>query len=39
MAQEAVYIGILLKEMGHKQPPTPIQIDNAMADGVIDGKF
>ena len=24
--------------MGHKQPPTPIQTDNAMADAVINGK-
>jgi hypothetical protein len=38
MAQEAVYIRIILEEMGHKQPPTPIQTDNAMADAVINGK-
>ncbi len=38
MAQEAVYIRIILEEMGHKQPPTPMQTDNAMADGVINGK-
>ena len=38
MAREAVYIRIILSEMGHKQPPTPIQTDNAMADGVINGK-
>jgi hypothetical protein len=25
----------LLKEMGHKQPPTPIQTDNSTAHGVI----
>ena len=24
--------------MGHKQPPTPIQTNNALADGVINGK-
>ena len=24
--------------MGHKQPPTPIQTDNAIADTVINGK-
>ena len=24
--------------MGSKQPPTPLQIDNAMADAVINGK-
>jgi hypothetical protein len=39
MAREAVYIRIILEEMGHKQPPTPIQTDNAMADAVINGKI
>jgi hypothetical protein len=39
MAREAVYIRIILEEMGHKQPPTPIQTDNAMADAVINGKM
>ncbi len=38
MSREAVYIRIILKEMGHKQPPTPMQTNNAMADGVINGK-
>jgi hypothetical protein len=38
MAREAVYIRIILEEMGHKQPRTPIQTDNAMADAVINGK-
>jgi hypothetical protein len=38
MAREAVYIQIILKEVGHKQPPTPMQTDNAMADGVINGE-
>ena len=39
MAREAVYIRIILEEMGHKQPATPIQTDNAMADGVVNGKI
>ena len=39
MAHEAVYIRIILDELGHKQPPTPIQTDNAMADAVINGKI
>jgi hypothetical protein len=39
MAREAVYIRIILKELGHKQPPTPLQTDNAMADAVINGKI
>ncbi len=39
MAHEAVYIRIILEELGHKQPPTPLQTDNAMADAVINGKI
>lgn len=38
MAREAVYIRIVLEELGHKQPPTPLQTDNAMADAVCNGK-
>jgi hypothetical protein len=38
MAREAVYIRIL-EDLGHKQPPTPLQTDNAMADPVINGKI
>ena len=38
MAREAVYIRIILEEMGHKQPPTPLQTDNSMADTVCNGK-
>jgi hypothetical protein len=38
MARETVYIRIILEEMGHKQPTTPIQTDNAMADAVINSK-
>ena len=25
--------------MGHKQTPTPLQTDNSMADGVVNGKI
>ena len=39
MAREAVYIRIILEEMGHTQPPTPLQTDNSMADGVVNGKI
>ena len=39
MAREAVYIRIILEELGHKQPPTPLQTDNAMADAVTNGKI
>ncbi len=35
MARQAIYIRIILEELGHIQPPTPLQTDNAMADGVI----
>ena len=38
MAREAIYIRIVLEEMGHQQPPTPLQTDNAMADAVVNGK-
>ena len=39
MAREAVYISIILEEMRHPQPPTPLQTDNSMADGVVNGKI
>ena len=39
MAREAVYIRIILGELGHKQPATPIQTDNSMANGVLNGKI
>ncbi len=38
MARKALYIRFILKELGHAQPPTPLQTDNAMADGAINGK-
>ena len=38
-AREAVYIGQILKEMGHPQPPTPIQTDNSTAEGVVNSKI
>jgi len=39
MTREAVYIRIILEELGHKQPPMPLLTDNAMADAVINGKI
>ncbi len=39
MAQEVVYMRIILDEMGHKQPATPIQMDNTMAEAVINAKI
>ena len=38
-ACEAVYIHIILDELGHKQPTTPLQTDNAMAEAVCNGKI
>ncbi|EJK62785.1 hypothetical protein THAOC_16591 [Thalassiosira oceanica] len=38
VARECVYIRLILSEMGHPQPPTPIQTDNATAEGVINSK-
>jgi hypothetical protein len=39
MARKAVYIRIILEGIGHKQPPMPLQTDNAMADAIINGKI
>ena len=36
MAKEAIYIRLILEELGHKQPPTPIQTDNSTAEGLIN---
>jgi len=38
MAREAMYIHIILEEMRHAQPPTPLQTDNAMAEAVTNEK-
>ena len=38
MAREAVYIRIILEEMGHAQPPSPLQTYNAMAEALTNGK-
>jgi hypothetical protein len=38
-AHEAVYIHIILQELGHTQPATPLQTDNSMAKAVINGKI
>jgi hypothetical protein len=35
MAHKAVYIRIILEELGHK----PLQTDNAMMDATINGKI
>jgi hypothetical protein len=38
-AKEATYLQQMLIEMGHLQPPTPIQTDNTTAEGVINNKI
>jgi hypothetical protein len=38
MACDAVFIRIILEELCHTQPSTPLQTDNSMVDGVINGK-
>jgi hypothetical protein len=38
-AKAAVSIRITLEELGHKQPPTPIQTDNSTACGVVNNEI
>ncbi len=35
-ARKGVEICNILKEMGHMQPPTPVQTDNSKADGIVN---
>ena len=35
--QEAVPVYIMLEEMVHSQPPTPVQVDNSTALGIATG--
>jgi hypothetical protein len=35
-AKETVYLRQILHEIGHYQPPTPIQTDNTTAEGVVN---
>ncbi len=35
-AKETVYLRQILHEMGHPQPPTPIQTDNTTAEDVVN---
>ena len=39
MPREPVYIIIILEEIGHKQPPTPLQTNNLMAEEEVNGKI
>jgi hypothetical protein len=38
-AREAIYLRQILVEMGHPQPPTPIQTDNTSAEGLVNHKI
>ncbi len=38
-AREAIPLQHLLEEMGHKQPPTPIQTNNSTALGVVNNNI
>ena len=38
-AKTAVPIRKTLEELGHKQPPTPIQTDNSTANGVVNNEI
>ena len=38
-ARETVYIRQILEEMGHPQPPTPIQTDNSTACGIVNNNI
>jgi hypothetical protein len=35
-AQKGVEERNILEEMGHLQPPTPVQTDNSTADGIVN---
>jgi hypothetical protein len=37
-AKEAAPLRVMLEEMGHPQPPTPIQTDNSTAYGILNNK-
>ncbi len=35
-ARKAVEERIILQEMGHKQPTTPVQVNNSTAEGIFN---
>jgi hypothetical protein len=37
--KEAVPLRVVLEEMGHRQPPPPIQTDNSTAYGILNNKL
>jgi hypothetical protein len=38
-AKEGAVLGTTLEELGHKQPPTPMETDNTTATGYSNGKI
>eukprot|EP00957_Ditylum_brightwellii_P109356 8342336-Ditylum_brightwellii.AAC.1 len=38
-AKEAIAIRNTSVEMGHPQPPTPIQVDNTVAHGIVNNNI
>jgi hypothetical protein len=38
-AKEAAPLRVMLEEIGHRQPPTPIQNDNSTAYGILNNKL
>jgi hypothetical protein len=38
-AKEAAPLRVMLEEMGHHQPPTPIQTENSTAYGILNNKL
>ena len=38
-ARQTIHIRNILNEMGHKQPPTPVQVDNSTAVRIINNKI
>ena len=39
LTRKAIYIRIILEEMGHKRPPAPLKTDNAFSDTVCNRKI
>eukprot|EP00957_Ditylum_brightwellii_P074296 5645385-Ditylum_brightwellii.AAC.1 len=38
-AKEAVVVRTTLRELGHQQPATPIQVDNYVAHGIVNSNI
>eukprot|EP00957_Ditylum_brightwellii_P158946 12097679-Ditylum_brightwellii.AAC.1 len=38
-AKEAVALHTTLRELGHQQPATPIQVDNSVTHGIVNSNI